>query len=92
MAVRGSREVAVSVGCLLLLGCWFWMTDGNGTAQAFWTVVLCVILGVGIGSAVSAIRHADPGKGSFAWVCLGLHLIVAGLAIAEAVRSRWLDG
>lgn len=92
MATRGRSELLVSLGCLLLVGCWLWMTDGNGTSRAFWTVVLCVILGVGIGSAISAIRHGDPGNRSFAWICLGLHLIFAALAVAEAVRYRWIDG
>ena len=69
-------ETTVSLVCLLLLPGWMWVTDGS-TPNGFWSVVLSVLLGVGIGTGISGARRGDGISTSVAAISVAFQVCVA---------------
>lgn len=75
--------------CVPLFVGWLWLTDGNtsGCGQ----VLLAILLGTGIGLAVSGCRRGSADSRRVARIALGVHLAITALAVGFAVRMLWFD-
>lgn len=83
-------EATAALVCVPLFGAWLWLTDGNtsGCGQ----VLLAILLGTGIGLAVSGCRRGSRDSRRLARIALAWHLVLTTLAIGYAVRVRFFDG
>jgi hypothetical protein len=78
-----SWEARIAVACVLLLPWWIWVTGLN--PNAFWYVVLSMILGCGIGCGLSGLRRGNESGRTASFISLGI-LIVAALGIVVLVH------
>lgn len=83
-------ETSTSLACVLLLPWWACVTGLN--THPFWEILLAIILGVGIGFALSGIRRGSSMSRSAAQLCLGFHLLATSYAVGHAVWLRWFEG
>src|SRR5262245_56104223 len=83
-------EATGASACVPLYVGWLWLTNGNtsGCGQ----VLLAVLLGTGIGLAVSGCRRGSPESRWAARVALRFHLVIAALTVGYTVWVRWFDG
>jgi hypothetical protein len=82
-------EATGALICVALFGAWLWLTDGNPTG--FGQVLLAVLLGTGIGLALSGCRRGSTHSRRAARLALGFHLLITALAVGYAVRGWWFD-
>jgi hypothetical protein len=82
-------EATGALVCVPLFGGWLWLTDGNPTG--FGQVLLAVLLGTGIGLAVSACRRGSANSRRAARLALGFHLLITVLVVGYTVRGWWFD-
>jgi hypothetical protein len=82
-------EATGALLCVPLFGGWLWLTDGHvsGCGQ----VMLAVLLGMGIGLAVSGCRRGSAESRRAALVALGFHFLITALVVGYAVRGWWFD-
>jgi len=82
-------EATGALVCVPLFGGWLWLTDGSvtGCGQG----LLAVLLGTGIGLAVSACRRGSAGSRRAARLALAFHLLITVLMVGYTVRGWWFD-
>jgi hypothetical protein len=83
-------ETTCSLVCVLLFGGWLWLTDGS--PSGFGQVLLAVLLGAGIGLAVSGCRRGNLGSRRAARLALAFHLVITALSVGYAIWVWWFDG
>jgi hypothetical protein len=83
-------EATGSLVCVPLFGAWLWLT--NGGAGGYAQVLLAVLLGTGIGLAVSGCRRGSTDSRWAARLVLAFHLLIAALVVGYAVWVRWFNG
>jgi hypothetical protein len=77
-----SWEARIAVACVLQVPWWIWVTGLN--PNAFWYVVLSVILGCGIGCGLSGVRRGGESSRAASFYSMGI-LIVAAVGIVGLV-------
>jgi hypothetical protein len=78
-----SWEARIAVASVLLVPWWIWVTGLN--PDAFWYVVLSVILGCGIGSGLSGLRRGGESSRFASLISMGI-LIVTAVGIVGLVH------
>lgn len=89
MEARWRWEATAALSCVLLLPAWVLVTGLN--SNAFWEVVLCGLLGFGIGFGLSGVRRGIQASRWVSAVCLVVLLVVAACYIALLRSDPWLD-
>jgi hypothetical protein len=88
MDANWRRETTVSLCCLLLVPV-FLATGLNSVA--FWTIILCAILGFGIVCAVSGARRGSKASRCVSFLCLALLMIIAIGYVIFIGTDPWLN-
>jgi hypothetical protein len=70
-----SWEARIAVASVLLLPWWIWVTGLN--PNAFWYVVLSVLLGCGIGCGLSGLRRGSESSRTASFISLGILIVTA---------------
>jgi hypothetical protein len=81
-------EAKAALCCVLLLPAWMWVTGLN--SDTFWEVVLCGLLGFGVGFGLSGARRGSRASRWVAAVCLAVLLVVAVGYVILVRTDPWL--
>ena len=88
MEARWRWEAMAALYCVLLLPAWAWVTGLK--PHAFSEIVLCCLLGFGVGFGLSGTRRGTRVSRWVSAICLVVLLVVAVGYIALVRSDPWL--
>ena len=87
MEIRWRWEATAALCCLLLLPAWVCWTGLN--SNAFWEVVLCGLLGFGVGFGLSGARRGSATSRWVSKVCLVIFLVLTVVYVVLVRIDLW---
>ena len=89
MEARWGWEAKAALGCVLLLPVWVCITGLN--SNVFWEVMLCGLLGFGLGFGLAVARRGSRASRWASAICVAVLLVVAVGHVILVRTDPWLS-